>query len=167
MFLDAADQVRGIEIPAINGHGSAKSKEVFAAWEDWVPSRISHHGRICCEVARRWISDADFSSLSGGDLLTGPHWLRNKFKWGPSGYPIHWCDAVRRETLDCGVLAALAHEVFSVRGVQSFRAQFVQRFSEVAAAPVVMQLVGGRCSDVVDQRRSDLPRRLRDRGGRK
>ena len=134
MFLDAVDQVREIEIPAINGNGSTRCREVFAAWEEWVPSQISHHERICCEIAREWISDADFSSLSGGNVLTGPRWLSNKFKWGPSTYPIHWCEAVRRETLDCGALAALAHEAFSVRGVRSFRAQFVQRFSEVAAA---------------------------------
>jgi len=134
MYLDAVNQVGEIEIPAMDGNRAARSKEVFAAWEKWVPSHISHHGMVCCEIAREWISDADFSSLSGGNLLTGPRWLRNKFKWGPSGYPIYWCEAVRSDTLDCGALAALAHEVFSVRGVQSFRAQFVQRFSEVAAA---------------------------------
>ncbi len=37
-----------------------------------------------------------------------------------------------KKTLDCGALAAIAHEVFTARGVKSYRIQIVQKFSEVA-----------------------------------
>lgn len=45
---------------------------------------------------------------------------------------MNWCEAVRRKTLDCGALAALAHEAFTNRGLKSYRVQLVQRFSEVS-----------------------------------
>jgi hypothetical protein len=40
---------------------------------------------------------------------------------------------VRRKTLDCGALAALAHEIFLARGVKSFPVQLIQQYSEHAA----------------------------------
>lgn len=36
--------------------------------------------------------------------------------------------------IDCGAHAALAHEVFTARGVTSFRAQFIQRYSTEAVS---------------------------------
>ena len=102
-------------------------------WRDWPASTISHHGEACCEIARRWAVAMDYSQLGGASLLTGPRWLRSKYKWGPSGWPIHWCEAVRRKTLDCGALAALARELFLARGVRSFQAQFIEQFTEDAA----------------------------------
>ncbi|MCA1589003.1 MAG: hypothetical protein LC734_01170 [Acidobacteria bacterium] len=112
--------------------GFSRRAEVYEPWVDWEPSQISHHGTPCCEIARRWLCDADFSFLNGGSLATGPRWLSQKFKWGASRYPIHWCEAVRRDTLDCGVLSAFAHEVLRSRGIRRFRTQFVQQFSELA-----------------------------------
>lgn len=134
MFLDAVSQVREVDFPTIVDTVRDETREVFDAWKDWVPSRVSHHGRICCEIAREWLVATDFSVLNGGNRLTGPRWIRNRFKWGPSSYPIYWCEAVTRERLDCGALAALAHEVFTARGIGSFRAQFVQRFSSIATS---------------------------------
>ena len=32
--------------------------------------------------------------MFGGDKLTGPRWMREHSKWGPSAWPIHWCEAV-------------------------------------------------------------------------
>ncbi|MCA1658913.1 MAG: hypothetical protein LC627_06425, partial [Verrucomicrobiaceae bacterium] len=101
-------------------------------WENLPPSTMSHHGGRCCEVARQWILAMDFSQLNGATTLTGPRWLRKKFKWGPSPWPLHWCEAVRRETIDCGALAALAHQLFLGRGVQSYPVQFIMQFSEDA-----------------------------------
>ena len=101
-------------------------------WRDWPASTISHHGRPCCDVAREWFLATDYSQLNAGSRLTGPRWVRHKYKWGPSRWPIHWCEAVREETLDCGALAALAHEVFAARGLVSLRAQFIQQFTEDA-----------------------------------
>lgn len=128
MYLDA---VRRID-PETNVNDFCQTPDVFEKWKDWRASEISHHGKVCCEIAREWLKATDFSALGGASLFTGPRWLREKFRWGASGFPIFWCEAVRKKTLDCGALAALAHEVFRVRGVTSFRVQMVQRFSELA-----------------------------------
>jgi hypothetical protein len=105
----------------------------IANWQHFPASRISHHGGACCDIAREWITGMDFSQLNGGNPLTGPRWLRKLFTWGPSKWPLHWCDAVRQKTLDCGALAALSHELFLARGVRSFPAQFILEFNDVSA----------------------------------
>ncbi len=103
-------------------------------WQHFPYSCFSHHGEACCEVAREWIVANDYAQLNGGDLLTGPRWLRQKYEWGPSAWPMHWCDVVERKVIDCGAHAALAQEAFAARGVTAFRAQFVQRYSADATA---------------------------------
>ncbi|HYG10964.1 MAG TPA: hypothetical protein VD835_13530 [Pyrinomonadaceae bacterium] len=104
----------------------------MAKWEHFPASTIFHHGKPCCRVAREWIFSTDYSQLNGENPLTGPRWLRLKYTWGPSVWPISWCEAVRQKTLDCGALAALANEVFATRGVKSYPAQFVQQYTEEA-----------------------------------
>jgi hypothetical protein len=135
MYLDAVNQTTNEMnvMDTTHGLGVAKAPaEVFEKWREWHPSQISHHGQMCCEISREWITATDFSELGGGSIHAGPRWLRQKFNWGASAFPIYWCEAVRRHTLDCGALAALAHEVFTVRGVKSYRVQLVQRFSQLA-----------------------------------
>lgn len=100
-----------------------------ARWDQFPYSCFSHHGDACCEVAREWVLAMDFAQLNGGDLSSGPRWMREKYEWGPSSWPMHWCDVVERKVIDCGAHAALAHEAFTARGVTAFRAQFVQRYS--------------------------------------
>lgn len=132
MFLDAVEISN--ETSVTETRVFRKPVEVFEKWKNWRPSQISHHGEICCEIAREWITATDFSEINGGSIFTGPRWLRQKFNWGASGFPIFWCEAVRKKTLDCGALAALAHEVFTARGIQSFRVQLIQRFSKVSTS---------------------------------
>jgi len=103
-----------------------------ARWEDFPFSQLSHHNEACCDIAREWLRSMDFAQLNGGDLLSGPRWIRQKYEWGPSVWPLHWCEAVGRKVIDCGAHAALAHEAFEARGVTSFRAQFVQSYSPEA-----------------------------------
>jgi hypothetical protein len=110
----------------------ADTQSAMRKWEHFPTSTISHHGAACCQIAREWIISTDYSQLNAGDPLTGPRWLRQKYTWGPSKWPIHWCEAVEQKTLDCGVLAALAQEVFAARGVRSYPAQFIQQYSEDA-----------------------------------
>ena len=129
MFLDAVKNTVDINTNDAFDNGTARVEDVFKKWFDWHPSQISHHGKMCCEMSREWMTAMDFSELNGGDVLTGPRWLRQRFNWGCSTFPIFWCEAVRKNTLDCGALAALAHEVFLNRGVKSIRGQLVQRFS--------------------------------------
>ncbi|MDQ4087186.1 MAG: hypothetical protein M3177_04115 [Pseudomonadota bacterium] len=100
-----------------------------ARWRDFPFSSLSHHGQACCDVAREWIVAMDFAQLNGGDPLSGPRWLRQKYEWGPSPWPMHWCEAVGRKVVDCGTHAAMAHETFAARGLQAFRTQFVQRYN--------------------------------------
>ena len=101
-------------------------------WRDWPASTLSHHGQACCDIAREWVLATDFSQLGDGGALSGPRWVRQKYPWGPSPWPMHWCEAVERENLDCGAHGAIAHELFTARGVTSFPAQFVQQYSEDA-----------------------------------
>lgn len=129
MYLDAVKSAVGTAVET-NGNGFYKSDEVFEKWRNWYASEISHHGKMCCEIAREWITATDFSELGGSSIYTGPRWLRLKFNWGASSFPIYWCEAARKITLDCGALAALAAEIFTVRGVKNFRVQMVQRYSE-------------------------------------
>jgi hypothetical protein len=133
MYLDAASKAKEtVVITETNSNGFQQTSDVFEKWKDWYPSQISHHGKMCCEIAREWLTSQDFSESGGSSLLTGPRWLRQRFNWGASSFPIYWCEAVRKKTLDCGALAAFAHEVFMARGVKSYRIQLVQKFSEVA-----------------------------------
>jgi hypothetical protein len=103
-------------------------------WRTFPNSHISHHGAACCDIAHEWLIAYDFAQLNGGDVLSGPRWMREHSAWGPTVWPIHWCEAVDAKIVDCGVHAAIAHEVFVARGVTAFRAQFVQRYSDDTAA---------------------------------
>ena len=105
-----------------------------ARWEQFPYSCISHHGAECCDVAREWVMAYDFAQLNGADPSSGPRWLRARYTWGPSSWPIHWCEAVERDTLDCGALGCMAREIFAERGLVSFPAQFVQQYSADATS---------------------------------
>lgn len=118
-----------------------------AKWEHFPFSVLSHHGSDCCETARQWVIAMDFAQLNGGDLTSGPRWLRQTYEWGPSVWPLHWCEAVEAKVIDCGAHAALAHEAFQARGVTSFRAQFVQSYSPEAVAQWRCKWAEGKASD--------------------
>ena len=130
MHLDAVSNA--VTESVLEYPSTERGPTVYERWADWPPSLISHHGKSCCEIARAWFTAFDCSSLNGGSAFTGPRWLRQRFEWGPTRYPIHWCDIAKRKTLDCGAHSALAHEIFAGRGVRSFRIQIVQEFSPSA-----------------------------------
>jgi len=98
-------------------------------WTHFPFSEIGHHGEACCDLAREWVGAMDASQLNGGSVLSGPRSLRERYDWGPSAWPIHWCEVVARKIIDCGAHSALAHEAFTARGLTAYRAQFVQRYS--------------------------------------
>lgn len=122
--------VEGNEVIEVNETDFVDTTAAIERWQHFPASVISHHGKSCCRLAREWVLSMDYSQLNGEDSLTGPRWIRQKYKWGPSKWPISWCEAVERKTLDCGALAALAHEVFTVRGLTSYPAQFIQQYDE-------------------------------------
>ena len=105
---------------------------VHARWERFPVSYFSHHGGECCEGARLWLRNMDFAQLNGSDLASGPRWIRKQYEWGPSAWPLHWCEALNSDVIDCGAHAALAHEAFEARGLTAFRAQFVQSYGKRA-----------------------------------
>ena len=125
-LAEGKEMIQIIETDFVDASGALRD------WQDWPASNISHHGAPCCDVAREWVLAMDYSQLNASPTLTGPRWLRQKYTWGPSCWPIHWCEAVKEETLDCGALAALSHEVFTARGLTSFPVQLIQHFSDDA-----------------------------------
>jgi hypothetical protein len=121
-----------VEAKAAEAEQLAPERLPSEAWQDFPYSCLSHHGGTCCDTAREWVLAMDFAQLSGADLTSGPRWLRARYKWGPSPWPMHWCDVVRREVIDCGAHAALSREAFAGRGLVAFPAQLVQRYTEDA-----------------------------------
>ena len=107
-------------------------RPVTEPWENFPYSSLSHHDSACCAIAREWVLGMDFAQLNGADLSSGPRWLRSKYKWGPSSWPMHWCEVVAQKVIDCGAHAALSREAFSARGIVAFPAQLVQRYSKDA-----------------------------------
>ena len=128
MYLDAVKRI--VEFNVNDSVESPKTSSVFEKWQHFPISKFSHHGGSCCEIAREWLLAMDFSHLNGGSVLSGPRWIRQRFNWGPTRWQIHWCEAIEQKSLDCGAQAALANEVFSMRGVGSYPIQLVQQYSK-------------------------------------
>jgi hypothetical protein len=57
----------------------------------------------------------------------GPAWIARRFPWGPSRWPLHWCQALDAEELDCGAHAALTREAFRAFDVRVEPVQLVHR----------------------------------------
>ena len=131
MYLDA---VRSEEETMFDAGIGKCGTELYGTWEHWQPASVSHHGQICCEIVKEWIIATDASLMNGGNKFTGPRWVRARWEWGPTRYPIHWCDIGHAKVIDCGVHAAIAQEIFLARGVRAYRAQMVQEYSEHAAS---------------------------------
>lgn len=128
MYLVAA------ESGDIAGAGDVARKAIHDRWADFPISILSHHGADCCESARSWLCNMDFAQLNGSDRASGPRWIRKQYEWGPSAWPLHWCEALGSDVIDCGAHSALAHEAFRARGLTAFRVQFVQSYDARAVA---------------------------------
>ena len=101
-------------------------EEFYSRWIEHPSSCIIHHESECCEEARLWFL-AYARSMEGSaatqNKIKPPVWLSQLFKWGPSVWPITWCQVIKEKTIDCGVFAALAREVFSAQGFSAHPAQ--------------------------------------------
>jgi len=122
MYLVAAEEIVDLAEDVVTG------TPCHSRWTNFPTSNLSHHGDACCEIARQWLGAMDFAQLNGGSLRSGPRWIRTKYEWGPSKWPLHWCEALAADVIDCGAHASLAHEAFTARGLTSLRAQFVQDY---------------------------------------
>ena len=65
---------------------------------EWVRASVSmlgDHGP-CCDRARAWLvamgRSHDFASTDGL-AFAGPRWLTERWAWGPTRWPIAWCEA--------------------------------------------------------------------------
>ncbi len=94
-------------------------------FDSQLPSAISHHGSRCCDIAKSWFLAMDKSHLAPNGTSLMPIWIQEKYKWGPSKWPIYWCEAIESEFLDCGAQAALYHESIRGRGVNTLLTQLV------------------------------------------
>lgn len=93
------------------------------------PSVLSVHGpsSLCCAAALAWVRAMARVSLSGAADV--PAWISQRWWWGPSRWPVYWCEAVRADTLDCGALAELALEALREGGALALKVQLVQEWT--------------------------------------
>jgi hypothetical protein len=110
--------------------GSSALRAAIEEWQEFPASDLADHAAPCCAIAREWLAATDCSHMPHTEPLTGPRWLRQRVTWGPSIWPLYWCEAVEAKTLDCGALAALARQVFQSRGVSCHTAQFIQKYTK-------------------------------------
>jgi len=100
-----------------------------SSYERQEPSRLLDHGAACCREARRWFVALDASMAQLRLSSPAPAWIREQYEWGPSPWPLHWCEALGRDTLDSGALALLYAESFAARGLRVYQAQTLQLYS--------------------------------------
>jgi hypothetical protein len=98
---------------------------------EWVRASVSvlaSHG-ACCDRARAWLAamgrSHDFAATDGL-AFAGPGWLTERYAWGPTRWPLAWCDAVRAKTIDCGVFSVFALEIFRAKGIEAFPGQVLR-----------------------------------------
>lgn len=120
MFLDTVNNIT-LE--------QAVDEPVYAPWSYFPYTDLVHHGCDCCRKAKAWLEAMDFSQLNNASIFTGPRWLLTQYAWGPSIYPMYWCEAVKKKTLDCGALGVLARACFNARGLTCFPLQLVQQYN--------------------------------------
>ena len=101
-------------------------------WRQVSGSTLTHHGP-CCDRARAWLTamgrSYDFSSTDGL-AMAGPRWITQRWAWGPTRWPIAWCEAVRAEVIDCGVFGAFALELFRAKGIDAYAGQLLRTCAE-------------------------------------
>lgn len=106
-----------------------------ADWRGASGSTLTHHG-ACCERARAWLlgmaRSHDFAS-SDGLAFAGPRWLTHRFQWGPTRWPVAWCEAIEAPQIDCGVFAAFALEILRKKGLEAYPAQVLRTYAKESA----------------------------------
>lgn len=92
------------------------------------PSAIGDHGQACCRDALAWLRGVDAVNSYRDGRWHPPTWLRKAYEWGPIPWPLHWCSVPEMERLDCGALAAVAVQLYRLRGQQAVRLQLALRY---------------------------------------
>lgn len=103
------------------------SSESLAALTRRVPSALSRHdGHLCCAAAIAWVGA--MARVAPEPHAQPPGWISHRWRWGPSRWPLTWCEAVRAERLDCGALTELAVEASLVTGLPVVKIQLIQEW---------------------------------------
>jgi len=103
--------------------------DYFIAWKALPVSQLVHHFQDCCRTAKTWFLAVDKSLSPYGSPYSPPLWIRFRYEWGPSPWPLHWCDAVSSDKLDCGALADLSRHALAARGSTILPCQLIRRFN--------------------------------------
>ena len=107
-----------------------------AAWMQASVSTLTDHGP-CCARARAWLiamaRSHDFASTDGL-TFAAPRWLTKRWTWGPTRWPIAWCEAIKAETIDCGVFGVFALEIFRAKGLDAYAGQVLRTYAEESTA---------------------------------
>lgn len=92
------------------------------------PSAIFDHGKPCCRGVRSWLHAVDATNCNRDGQWHPPTWLRRDYNWGPVPWPIYWCSVPHMKKLDCGALAAVAVELYRLRGLPVKTVQLALRY---------------------------------------
>lgn len=109
--------------------GEAVLHEVLQVWAHRPPSEIHSHDAPCCRRAKAWLRGMSFGAIAAGESLGEPRWVAERFEWGPVVWPLHWCDVLRADSLDCGALADVSRYSLEVRGIEACHVQLVEKYS--------------------------------------
>jgi len=96
------------------------------------PSVILSHRGPCCLTAYSW-----FSAVARGAAALhpeGPSWINDIWQWGPTHWPLHWCEVAAADVADCGALACLAALAFRAAGESVLPAQLLELYDESTIA---------------------------------
>jgi hypothetical protein len=94
------------------------------------PTEIGDHRADCCVLARAWLQCLDSTFHRARARSAPPAWIAQRWRWGATSGPVHWCEIPQAGALDCGTSAALARELWS-RRCEGIRA--VQLVEQLAA----------------------------------
>ncbi len=132
MASDAASDQR-IQTQSALIQELVREETLLTRWFEHPASSILHHDDLCCAEARLWFlayaRSMEIRTLSQF-TIKAPTWLSKLYTWGPSEWPISWCELVKESVLDCGVFAALAREVFTAQGHLAHPAQALLSYNE-------------------------------------
>jgi hypothetical protein len=113
------------------------NRKTFRGWLEQPASQLIDHGTSCCIGARAWLHAMAASYAfrhTDGTAIAAPTFLSRRYKWGPTAWPIAWCEAVRANAIDCGVFSAFARAILSAQGVECYSAQVMQLFGPETTA---------------------------------
>ena len=100
-------------------------------------SELAHHGE-CCARARAWLlarsRTADFTVTDrvGG---AGPRWLSDMYEWGPTRWPVAWCEVVHAKTIvPHAAFWRVCPRDFRHKGVKAYGGQVVRNYDRASLA---------------------------------